>query len=424
MQQLVSLKYIDENGNHSIVKQTNSIEQGLYDEIDGGEYIFEDVLMKDSNGNNILNRYYIEFQYDGLIYQSVVVHLDSDRGSKADDKLDRDILDKNFAKIDSTGENRVNVNNIYSITYNETVNHETSIKDSSACVVNAKTNDAGYKIENNFVPGQPEIRYINLGLYEKPQADLALAQDLENVNVGVNGYWHIYKYGTKSYDDNSSSWNVGVKFKNEYTGKYKRAIYKSDVEYETEEKSKELQVYLTYKIAMKNESSYLTRVNNIVDYFDNRYTLEAVGTGLDEQNNVTGRIADPSVERYNDEYQKCVIDVNSTIQKGESNYIYVQFKLDRDAVIAIINNKETLYNRTEINSYTVYKDNNGNTVAAVDTDSVPGNAKIENIETYEDDIDVASPIQLEIGPDARQIQGTVFEDNNGLSVELQTGEES
>ena len=52
--------------------------------------------------------------------------------------------------------------------------------------------------------------------------------------------------------------------------------------------------------------------------------------------------------------------------------------LNKDAVLGIMNNKEVVSNRAEINSYTVLK-NNGNTVAAVDRDSVPGNTKIENI---------------------------------------------
>jgi len=72
-----------------------------------------------------------------------------------------------------------------------------------------------------------EIKYLNLGLYKKPQADLSLTQDLQNVNIGVNGYWHVYKYAQRTfpsnkYDENDeSTWNVGVKFKNSFTGTYK-----------------------------------------------------------------------------------------------------------------------------------------------------------------------------------------------------------
>lgn len=413
---IVRLK--DKNG--KTVKETTTSERGLYSEINGGEYIFNDVLITE------LPNYYVEFEYDGLIWQSVAVNKNQNSGSKATDTEERKILDNNFSTVDATGENRVNVNNKYSITYNETKEHATSIKDSSACTLHANTKDAKYTLFDKFSSGKTtEIKYINLGLYEKPQADLSLTQDLENVNLGVNGYWHIYTYGKRNFADggyeenNQSTWNVGVKFKNSYTGTYKRAIYKSDLDYERpDDRNKELQVYLTYKIALTNESSYVTRVNNIVDYFDNRYTLTKVGTGLDEQKNITGEISYQTPERYNDKYQKCIINTNTTVKSGESNYIYVQFKLDRSAVLQIINNKETLSNRAEINSYTVLK-NDGNTVAAVDRDSVPGNTKIEDIETYEDDTDSAPSIQV-IFADPRKIAGTVFMDNT--SNELLTGQ--
>ena len=413
----ITVRLKDKDGN--TLKETKSSENGLYNEITGGEYIFEDVEIEK------LGEYYIEFEYDGLIYQSVAININKNNGSKSTDKVERDILDRNFTSVDATGENRVNVNNKYSIGYTNTQDQVARINDSSSCTVHAKTNDAGYNIANYFTPGMTEIRYINLGLYEKEQADLAIAHDLDNVNIGVNGYWHIYKYGKKSDESGkipatSDSWNVGVKFKNSYTGTYKRAIYESDVNYQTEDKSKELQVYLTYKIAIRNESSYLTKANSIVDYFDNRYELVAVGTEIDEQNNITGNLNIASNEKYNDEYNKAIIDTNSIVKAKEENYIYVQYKLDREAVLQILNNKETLYSTVEINSYTVYKDNNGNTVAAVDIDSVPGNMKIGNIDTYEDDTDAAPPVQLVLKDDARKITGTVFVDST--TGELKKGE--
>mgnify|MGYP000906468204 FL=1 len=412
----ITVRLKDKDGN--TLKETKSSENGLYNEITGGEYIFEDVEIEK------LADYYIEFEYDGLIYQSVAININKNNGSKSTDKVERDVLDKNFTSVEATGENRVNVNNKYSIGYTNTQDHVAKINDSSSCIIHAKTNDAGYNIANYFKPGTKEIRYINLGLYEKPQADLAIANDLENVNVGVNGYWHVYKYGKRLNDsgmipDNSDSWNVGVKFKNSYTGTYKRAVYESDVNYQTNDKSKEMQVYLTYKIAIRNESSYLTKANSIVNYFDNRYELVAAGTGIDGQNNITGNLNIASSEKYNEEYNKAVIDTNTVIKSGESNYLYVQYKLNREAVLQILNNKETLYSTVEINSYTVYKDNNGNTVAAVDIDSVPGNMKVGNVDTYEDDTDAAPPVQLEL-TDARKIAGTVFVDST--TGELKTGE--
>ena len=415
----ITVRLKDNDGN--TLKETKSAEIGLYSEIDGGEYKFEDIEITK------LGDYYIEFEYDGLIYQSVAININKNNGSKSTDKVEREILDKNFTIVNATGENKVDVNNKYTIGYTATQDHVAKINDSSSCTLHANTKDANYTItytDADYREGKTEIRYINLGLYEKPQADLAIAHDLDNINVGVNGYWHIYKYGKRlnasgEIPDNSDSWNIGVKFKNRFTQTYNRAIYDADVNYQTEDKSKELQVYLTYKIAIRNESSYLTKANSVVDYFDNRYELVAAGTGIDGQNNITGNLSIASNGKYNDEYNKAIIDTNSVVKSGESNYIYVQYKLNREAVLQILNNKETLYSTVEINSYTVYKDNNGNTVAAIDRDSVPGNAKIENINTFEDDTDSAPSIQLELKDD-RKITGIVFVDST--TGELKTGE--
>lgn len=410
-----------------------SKERGLYSEIDGGEYVFGYVTIDE------LANYHIEFEYDGLVYKSVAMgDWKVKNASKATDKEEREILDKNFTSIDSTGKNQVSVNNgKYNIYYNDTVNHATSIiekttttessvnfvKDDSDCILHANTQ---YNFKKSFSPTMEEIKYINLGLWQKPQADLALAQDLANVNVGVNGYWHIYNYGSRLnagnkngvFANDSNSWNVGVKFKNDYTGSYKRAVYKADYEYENNDKSKEMQVYLTYKIGLRNESTYLTKVNNIMDYFDNRYEFIAAGTGLNNNNEITGKLDNDSATKYNDEYQQVKIYTNTNVEAGQTNYIFVQFKLNKDAVRDIVNKKETLYNVSEINSYTVYQDDKGTTVAAVDRDSVPGNATIGKIDTYEDDIDSAPPIQLELA-NARRVEGTVFLDST--NNELNTG---
>ena len=412
------------------VTTTTTSELGKYSEIYGGEYLFTDVEISK------LSNYYIEYEYNGLKYKSVIVNTSAQNGSKATDEIETNIMDKKFARVDSTGNNEVSIKNsnsteITKLGYGQTQNNVATpnFESNSITTVHANTKDTNYKISytnDDYKNGVTEIRNINLGLYQKEQADLSLTQDLENINVGVNGYWHIYKYAKRNLSDSGynkndkNTWNVGVKFKNSYTGTYRRAIYKADYEYEkADDRDKELKMYLTYKIAITNESSYLTKVNNIVDYFDNRYTLIGVGTGLDTQNNITGNINVQAIEKYKDNYQKCIINTNTIINSGESNYIYIQFRVERSGILSIMNNNELMTNRAEINSYTVYKDNNGNTVAAIDRDSVPGNAKIENINTFEDDTDSAPAIQLELKDD-RKITGTVFVDST--TGELKTGE--
>ena len=399
----------DKNGKE--VMRTTTSELGLYSEINGGEYQFTDVdLPKLKNGE-----YYVEFEYCGIKYQSVAAKLTQTNGSKAIDTTTRNVLDSKFTSVDGNGTQSLKMDDV-TVNYNNTTNYVSSIKDCSGCDVYARTNEAGYNLASGYKPGTPEIRYINLGLYEKQQADYALTQDLYNVRVSVNGFSHIYRYGSVRYTNNGndvneeSAWNVGVKFQKN-SGTYKRAIYRADVEYESpNHKDNELKVYVTYKIALKNESSYLGRINRIVDYGDNDFEMIAAGTSIDDKDNISGNLNYGSKQAYNSDYSKYVIDVNAELNAGQTKFVYVQFELNRTAVIKLINNGEVLRNVAEINSYTTFKENNTQKpVAVVDKDSVPGNNVVENDNTYEDDTDSSTSLKLEL-KNARVLEGTVFVD--------------
>ena len=404
----------DKNGNQ--IKETTTSELGLYSEINGGEYQFVDVdLDKLQSGE-----YYVEFEYCGITYQSVAAKLNQSNGSKAIDTTTRNVLDSKFTSVDGTGTQSLNINDV-KVNYNNTSEYKSTMNSHTGCNVYARTNEAGYNLYSGFTPTSAEIRNVNLGLYEKAQTDYALTQDLYNVRVSVNGFSHIYRYGSVRYSNNGttvnedSSWNVGVKFQNN-KGTYSRAIYKADAEYEApNHRDNELKVYLTYKIALKNESSYLGRINNIVDYSDSNYEMIAAGTAIDDNDNISGNLNYGSKTVYNDSYSKYVIDVNTTLGAGETKYVYVQFQMNREAVLKIMNNGETLNNVAEINSYTTFKNNNSATpIAVLDKDSVPGNMKPGQVETYEDDTDAARSLKLEI-QNARSLIGTAFVDESTVN---------
>ena len=400
----------DKNGNE--IKRTTTSELGLYSEINGGEYQFVDVDLDAIQKGE----YYVEFEYCGLRYQSVAAKLTQNNGSKAIDTATRNVLDSKFTSVDGNGTQSLNINGV-TVNYNNTANYSSSIKDCSGCNVYARTNEAGFNIYNSFTPGTEEIRYVNLGLFKKAQADYSLMQDLYNVRVSVNGFSHIYRYGSVRYTNNGNdvnadfSWNVGVKFQKN-NGTYKRAIYTADAEYEApNHKDNELKVYVTYKIAVNNESTYLGRINSIVDYADKNFDMIAVGTAIDDKDNITGNLQYGNKQEYNDKYSKYVIDINTELTPGQAKFVYVQFQLNREAVLKIVNNQEVLNNVAEINSYTTFKDNNTQTpVAVVDKDSVPANITVGKIDTYEDDTDAATSLKLEL-KNARSIVGTVFVDN-------------
>lgn len=392
---------------------------------DGGKYLFTDVLVDE------LENYYIEFEYDGLTYTNVIPHIDKDNGSKAAENSSvRDEFNKGFSVIEGSTESNKGItkdsagNPKYDLNYNIDKNkHTSTLNNTGLYPITANTNETGYVIKDHFTPGQEEIKYINLGLYEREQPDIALIKDLYNVNVAINGYNHIYEYANRfnNQGEYGDGFNVGVKFGNKYGNmSYTRAIYEADKEYTSSDKSKELKVYVTYKISMKNESSNLqVQVNNIVDYYDSNYTLIKTGTGIDEKGNVTGDISNSGSQSYNDKYQKVIINTNSKIEHNKSADVYVQFELNRDAVLKILNDKENLDNVVEINSYSVF-DTDGKVYAGIDTDSNPGNAVPGEKITYEDDTDSAPGLKLVVSDKAREMTGKVFLDST--SNELKTGE--
>lgn len=392
---------------------------------DGGKYLFTDVLVDE------LENYYIEFEYDGLTYTNVIPHIDKDNGSKAAENSSvRDEFNKGFSVIEGSTESNKGItkdsagNPKYDLNYNIDKNkHTSTLNNTGLYPITANTNETGYVIKDHFTPGQEEIKYINLGLYEREQPDIALIKDLYNVNVAINGYNHIYEYANRfnNQGEYGDGFNVGVKFGNKYGNmSYTRAIYEADKEYTSSDKSKELKVYVTYKISMKNESSNLqVQVNNIVDYYDSNYTLIKTGTGIDEKGNVTGDISNSGSQSYKDKYQKVIINTNSKIEHNKSADVYVQFELNRDAVLKILNDKKNLDNVVEINSYSVF-DTDGKVYAGIDTDSNPGNAVPGEKITYEDDTDSAPGLKLVVADKAREMTGKVFLDST--SNELKTGE--
>lgn len=427
------------NAAGQVMAQTTTSELGLYDEINGGEYRFENVNLDELPG------YYIEYEYCGITYQSVDPNLNKKTGSKAIDTNSRNILDSKFGNITSDGDRTVFANDV-SVRYEnsdeeykkEIGSHEDKSRETSGgpieynsaigghtnCNVSARTDEAGYNLYEDFEPTMEEIRYINLGLFEKEQADYALTKDLHNVRTEVNGRAHVYEYGTKRYSGNEINeeayYNLGVKFQSD-SGTYKRAIYTSDAYYDTEDSSKKLAIYVTYKIALRNEGTYNGRINSIVDYCDNKMSLISVGTSIDNSTYKTnddivsesnrGNIASES--SYN-EYTKYVINVNTQLSSGETKYVYLQFKVNDTGVLALINSKDNnqtvlINNVAEINSYTTFKGETMDSLAVLDSDSVPGNAKPGTINSYEDDTDAARTFELEL-TNARAIEGTVFVD--------------
>lgn len=413
----VTLK--DKNGN--IVNQTETDQKG--------KYVFENLLIDE------LANYDIEFQYDGLIYENVDIHLDKAKGSKASEGTEREDFNNKFARIDAYSKDTVSVKSLkdsnlteqYKIQYKLDAEKHTAEILKTNCSIIASTKKAGYTITVEKGKGITEITDVNLGIYKREQTDLALMQDVDQVRIGLKGYEHIYKYSSR-FNNNEAiedAWNIGVKFENKYgAGSYQRPIYKADAEYYDETKpSDSLRMFITYKIGLRNQASITSKINSIVDYYDyydEKYTGAVAGTGIDAKGNITENLTITNAQTTEQGYGAIEIDTSSIIiPVGTTKYIYIQFELPREKILELLNEAEATNNNTtssiknvaEIKSYTSYIDANATKLyAAVDKDSVVGNTTPGNKTTYEDDTDVSPNVGLTIA-DARAISGKVFEDN-------------
>lgn len=215
-----------------------------------GSYYFDDVIIDN------LDKYYIEFEYDGVIYTTAKSFNElPDKGtkytaskapantSKAQEEASaRSTVDNNYSEVTGKTElksgkttGHVNGGNFdinykstlsdgnsdaYSVTNNvnrfntttlssdgrvRNVNQFKSFENYNKNVTNANTKANGYGVlggktkDNIRKKNIEEITDINCGLTQREQVNLSVAVDLENIKVTINGYSSTYLYG-KSND--------------------------------------------------------------------------------------------------------------------------------------------------------------------------------------------------------------------------------
>ena len=279
----------------------------------------------------------------------------------------------------------------------------------------------------------PDAYYINLGLHPRQEVDLAVKKDIQKVDIEINGHKHTYTYDTlENKPDADGTWEIGVRLSDAYySTTYSRELYKSDYLYKASNygdralelgktKEDELNVYVTYKLMVRNQSSSIkTSVEELVDFYDTDYTLDYDGDGVLDTSRSYIQIGkgenagkypiklsteskySPNTRNNIDGYNRVYISglEGKYLDKGQMAYFYVTFKvgkqkidnedwlyLDEDITTGIIGNGKE--NIVELNGYsTKYID--GVTVpnrekvseyaGIIDRDSNPGN-------TYSSDV--------------------------------------
>lgn len=183
---------------------------------------------------------------------------------------------------------------------------EAFIDDSQYYGIGTRNNDKEAIIYKNIYPGQ---LYVNQGLWRRQEVDLALEKDIYKATVKINGKTEVYDYDSyghgvitpseisalkKKYTHNGvfdeagfkealnklftdtarERWDIHLRmadYANYYEPVHNRAIYRADYEYVSQpgRTGAPLDVYITYKISVKNQSqTILGQVLEVVDYYD------------------------------------------------------------------------------------------------------------------------------------------------------------
>ena len=426
---------------------------------------------------------YIEFEYNGLSYKTVSINstftfnqgtnngnVINGINNSASDTSNRDEFNKRFETISYNVAHDANNGKNHDLSYRyDEEKHESyheflgnDIKYGydeqeqpvsgmeEYYLINAVTNKneqkalcTGYGADDIRQNSVTEIAGINLGITIRAQADLAISSDLDKVNIAINTgtdiYENTYTYAKRNIEE-ENSFGIETKFGNgtgSYSNRglktYTRRIYESDLAYSNDNQEL-MKIYVTYKIRVKNQSTILTsKIKEIVNYYDSRYTIEKSWIGEDENNSVNWTGNNEIGQGYKAGYTNAI--GNTEIEPGGYIDIYIKFKLDNTAVKALIEKQTTLNNVSEISEFSTVQ--NGQVYAAIDIDSNPGSAEIvlqqsetttttlngrtyeiENkiLETtsFEDDTDMAPSLILGIeeSDPTRGLSGTVFEDDS------------
>ncbi len=266
-----------------------------------------------------------------------------------------------------------------------------------------------------------------------------LRKDLVKVDVNINGKSHTYNYHGAGED-------LKVEIRGTDVRPYERSLRKADLEYN---KSDKLQVYVTYKIQIKNQSqgSITGYILDLNDYADTSYELIR---SYDENNQPITWSSAGTVTGSNKTYNK--LSTKSLANTGitDKKWIFMEYRVKDEALGEVLNKGHTTEeNFAEIagyrNTYTYErKDTEGRVMSSagenaglIDKDSIPDNmnptssnvqefVKRSRTEQYqnssgdvktaastavfEDDADVAPGLDLILSNTARTISGTVFED--------------
>ena len=216
------------------------------------------------------------------------------------------------------------------------------------------TTFSGQKYTYLYSANYDMARYVDFGVSIRPVADIRLQKDLYKAALIVNGKKEVYEYAKRDLSDNKNNkdWDIRVRAANElYNGSktYERDIRGSEylLGKENVEMEKMLRVYVTYRIAFKNNGETNVKVKEIVDHYDkegyefnldDRYIRENTFIGDYEGNaDKSKKLETDNSPKYGskktltNEYANLYLTgMDETLKPGSVSWVYVTFKVRTD----------------------------------------------------------------------------------------------
>ena len=388
---------------------------------ENGEYHFgsrnEDLTYTDDTLRIAdLDKYYIEFEYNGVKYRNVKLNPDVNvtnasraseevaSGKSDEDSSVRQRFNERFStissgtQIDSNGESTgivIDANgnvNSDKISYTKNGEHQSQInygknmteangnkeaygeniyhiKATTYKNLNLSNYLEGYiKKENTTIVHVNEIKNINLGLYSREQVDVAVDSDVARFVLNVNGYQHTYKYATLVNPDTQDEMDVKLKaLKGKY---YERQLHESTISYSaTPEGVPNLYADITYKIYLQNKSNTLTtKIKELTLNYDE--DLKIISYGY-EGANVNTEVSESEITATKNgagavQLKEATIDLEKLedrkISAGKREVLEVTFRTDANTIAKILNNPTGIKFdfMAEVKTYSTYANNEEN----------------------------------------------------------------
>lgn len=430
------------------VTYLNNLGKEVTVELKQGQYLFT----KLDNGTNYIpvrTDYKVEIDYDGITYNALMntdanILYNKNAYSKITSEDDHGLADGTKRISGTENDKQSTTNGSYTINYtleDNSKKEENNIpdkaiysnveKDGKQVFVTARSEKYLQKTEdwesiwkdNNGVGEINLDSYvfdINFGLYKK-LFDLNLGTDVDSAEIKINGQTTTYNYD--QILDGMLDKELREKLYRTTDDKVDYNLYLAHSDYDyriddykvpgddgnlgqaygdtlSNEKAKdtELQVYVTYKLQINNQSTQHKATGVKVKYsYDGGYEYVGdVNVDKDENN---------------------VLEISGIdVEPGESKEIALKFKVKKNEDGTFVKAPSDASKYTNMAEIIEYSTEEGR---LVDADSAPGNTFLgENNPTdrREDDTDTANGIVIDFKNEERSISGKVFDTENNNSV--------